>query len=84
MPTVRVILVAPPPLGRQSEFAEFFEGSAEKLIALPSHYKTVAAQYGCEFFNAGTVVATSGIDGIHWEASEHAKLGEALAKLINA
>ncbi|MEP7366762.1 MAG: SGNH/GDSL hydrolase family protein [Acidobacteriota bacterium] len=78
----RVILIAPPPLGRQSEFAEFFEGSAEKLAVLPAHYRALAAQYGCEFFDAGTAVTTSDIDGVHWEAAEHAKLGAALAKLI--
>ena len=80
----RVILIAPPPLGPQSEFAEFFEGSAEKLAALPAHYQAVAAQFGCEFFDAGKVVKTSAIDGVHWEASEHARLGTALAKIIRA
>ena len=80
----RVILIAPPPLGRRSEFAEFFEGSAEKLIALPAHYRALATQFGCEYFDAGTVVATSEIDGVHWEASEHALLGAAIAKLIQA
>jgi hypothetical protein len=81
-PSPRVILIAPPPLGRQSEFAEFFDGAAEKLAALPVHYRALAAQFGCDFFDAGTVVTTSDIDGIHWEASEHATLGAALAQLV--
>lgn len=81
-PAPRVLLIAPPPLGPQSEFAEFFDGSAAKVARLPHHYRPLAAQYGCEFFDAGTVVATSGIDGIHWEASEHARLGAAVASLV--
>jgi lysophospholipase L1-like esterase len=82
-PPPRVLLIAPPPLGRPGEFAEFFEGAAEKLAALPTHYRALAAQYGCEFFDAGTVVTTSGIDGVHWDASEHAKFAAAVAKLVN-
>ena len=81
-PPPRVLLIAPPPLARQSEFADFFEGAAEKLLALPGHYRALAQQFGCEFFDASTVVTTSDIDGIHWEATAHAIFGEALARLI--
>ena len=83
-PPPRVLLVAPPPLSRLGEFADFFDGSTEKLLALPAHYRALSTQYGCQFFDAGIAVTSSAVDGIHWEASEHENLGVALAKILCA
>jgi hypothetical protein len=35
---------------------------------------------GCAFLDAGEVMASSDLDGIHFEADEHRKLGVAVAR----
>ena len=75
----KVLLMAPPPVAKLSEFAEMFEGAEAKSRRLAEHYKRVADEHGCEFLDAAQVIVSSDIDGIHLDASEHQKLGEAVA-----
>jgi lysophospholipase L1-like esterase len=62
--------------------AEMFEGSTEKSARFAGHYRRFAEQYGCGFLDAGAVVASSDLDGIHLGAGEHRKLGEAVAARV--
>lgn len=48
-----VLLVAPPPLGRLTEFAEMFEDGAEKSQKLAELYGAYARQFDAVFLNAG-------------------------------
>lgn len=77
-----VLLLAPPPVVRLSGFAEMFEGAGEKSQRLGGHYRQVAEQFGCAFLDAGTVIVSSDVDGIHFDPDEHRKLGEAVAAKI--
>ena len=74
-----VLLIAPPPVGRLTEMAEMFEGSEEKSARFAGHYRYFAEQKGCGFLEAGAVIASSDVDGIHLGAEAHRKLGEAVA-----
>jgi lysophospholipase L1-like esterase len=80
----RVLLMAPPPVAKLSHFAEMFEGSESKSLLLGKHYRTVAAEYNVAFLDTATVIRSSDIDGIHFEAEEHAKLGRAVAHEVLA
>lgn len=69
--TPRVLLVAPPPLG--DEIAPgaqeiFDQSSKEKSAALGEVYAAVAQMAGEHAFDAGTVIETDGVDGIHFTA----------------
>ncbi|BDI30278.1 hydrolase [Capsulimonas corticalis] len=75
----RVLLIAPPPPGKLTGFAEMFEGAEDKAARFGECYAQVAVMYGCAFLNAGEIVVSSDLDGLHWEASEHEKFGQALA-----
>ena len=77
-----VLLLAPPPVGRLTEFAEMFEGALEKSRKLAAHYREQARLRGCQFFDSGEVIVSSDIDGIHLEAEEHAKLAAAVAERV--
>ena len=77
-----VLLISPPQVGRLTELAEMFEGATEKSARFAGHYRRFAGQYGCGFLDAGAVVASSDLDGIHLEAGEHRKLGEAVAARV--
>lgn len=80
----KVLLVAPPPFAALSGFKEMFQNGTEKSIQLSSYYREMAGLLGCLFFDAADVIVSSPIDGIHWDQSEHAKLGKALAKFIKS
>ncbi len=77
--TPQVLLLAPPPIGKLTAFAEMFEGAGAKSQKFSEHYQRVASEMGCSFLDASTVIASSNLDGIHFEQSEHAKLGQAVA-----
>jgi lysophospholipase L1-like esterase len=78
----RVLLIAPPPLARLTLYAEMFAGGEEKSRRFGEHYPTFASWYGVPVFDAGQVIVSSDIDGVHFEADEHRKLGEAIAAEI--
>ena len=75
----RVLLIAPPPVGKLSEFAEMFTAAEVKSHKLAEYYQVMATQYDCDFLNARDFILSSDIDGIHFEADQHHKLGEAVA-----
>ena len=77
-----VLLVAPPPVGVLTELALMFAGAEEKSRGFSRQYRRVAEKYGCRLLNAGDVVQASDRDGIHLEADEHRKVGEAVAASV--
>ncbi len=79
-----VVLISPPPLGRLTDMAEMFEGAGEKSKGLAGHYRRFAEQDGLAFLDASEVVVSSDLDGIHLEADEHRKLGEAVADRVRS
>jgi lysophospholipase L1-like esterase len=76
----RVLLACPAPVARLTLFAEMFAGVEEKSRKLSAAYKAVAALHGVDFLDVGEVAASSEVDGIHLDASEHARLGAAIAR----
>ena len=56
-----------------------FEGAEAKSERLAEHYARVAQERGCAFLDTGQVIVSSDLNGIHLEASEHEKLGVAVA-----
>jgi len=77
-----VLLVAPPPVGLLTELALMFAGAEEKSKKFSRQYHRVAQKYGCELLDAGEVVRPSDRDGIHLEAEEHRKLGNAVGAIV--
>jgi lysophospholipase L1-like esterase len=77
-----VLLVAPPPVGLLTELAQMFAGAEEKSKEFSRQYRRVAEKYGCRLLDAGDVARASDRDGIHLEADEHRKLGEAVAASV--
>jgi len=82
--SAKVLLITPPPILEVGCLAEMFAGGAEKSQAFARHYAAVAKRLGAGFLDAGAVIASSPIDGIHFEAAEHRRLGEALAVRVRA
>ena len=59
-----------------------FDGAAEKSKVLGKAYENVATQLGCAFLDAGKVIVSSDLDGIHFEMDQHEKLGKAVAAKV--
>jgi lysophospholipase L1-like esterase len=78
----KVLLVAPPPLGRLDQFADEFEGGPEKSRWLARHFESVASVRSCPFLDAGSRVASSDVDGVHLDADAHAALGKTIAPVV--
>jgi lysophospholipase L1-like esterase len=75
-----VLLIAPPPtVVAGGPFAEMFAGADEKSRDLGKHYCALAAEQGCAFLDAGNVIISTKLDGIHLDASAQVKLGNAVA-----
>jgi lysophospholipase L1-like esterase len=80
----KILLVAPPPLAKLTGFREMFEGGAEKSLLLGARYRDVAAREGAAFMDAGAVIQCSPLDGIHYEADQHERLGRAAADAVRS
>lgn len=80
-PTPEVLLISPPPLGETIDpgAAPIFAGGLEKSRALPEVYRAIAAAAGEHHFDAGSVIETDGVDGIHFTAATNRALGAAVA-----
>lgn len=79
-----VLIVAPPALCAtdNSEYAAMFAGGVEQSQMLASRYRDLADEQGVDFFDAGSVAATSPIDGVHLDAENTRAIGRALAPIV--
>ncbi len=82
----KLLLICPPPIGGGEHLPDLasrvFDGPA-RSAELPRHFEALAASLGCAYLNSQDIVAPSAIDGVHLEASEHAKLGAAVARAVS-
>ncbi len=78
----RVLLVAPPPIAELTDFDLLFEGALEKSLKFSHYFALSAKLYKLDFLDAGTVIKSSPVDGIHFAVEEHHKLGRAVAEKV--
>lgn len=78
--TPAVLLVAPPPVTRLTGFAQMFHGAGAKSDLFGAEFRRVAEEMGCSLLDAGSVVRSSEVDGIHLDPEAHTALGQALAE----
>jgi len=77
--TPKVLLVAPPPVLEFPGSWEPMKGSQLISRDFGISYRKVSEQTKCEFFDAGSVVQSSPVDGFHWGPEGHLALGHALS-----
>ncbi len=80
----RVLLICPPPIARLTLFADMFAGATEKSQQMARYYKAIAAEYHCDFLDAGQYIVSSDIDGIHLDPDQQKKLGQVVAEKVRA
>jgi lysophospholipase L1-like esterase len=85
MPVPPVLVVCPPAMGSpKGLIAAKFLGAEERCCGLADSYREVSAGLGCHFFDAGSVTASSRVDGIHLDADQHVTLGKALVPVVSS
>jgi lysophospholipase L1-like esterase len=79
-----ILLVSPPPVSRtdNAEFSGMFAGGDAASRELAGMYAALADEVGCGFFDAGSVAETTPLDGVHLDAENTRRIGEALAPVV--
>jgi lysophospholipase L1-like esterase len=78
-----VLIVAPPPIrSPKGPIAPKFAGGDAKCVGLAEAYRETAKELGCDFFDAGSVTPASAVDGVHLDADQHQRLGEAMCETV--
>ncbi len=80
----KILLVAPPLCVKsgQADLAAMFRGAPQESASLAGHYRGVADEMGCVFFDAASVAVASPVDGVHLDAKNTVAIGKALVPLI--
>lgn len=79
-----LLLVCPPIAIEAGCLAEIFAGAEAKARRLPGFYRAVAGRWGAAFLDAGEVIGPSPLDGVHFEAEDHVRLGRRVAEAVKA
>lgn len=76
----RVLVMAPPATVEAGHGLDLlFAGSVEKSRLFPEQYAFYAGAAGVDFLDAGSLIVSSPVDGIHFDPDQHAILGKAVA-----
>jgi len=78
------MVVAPPPILEVGWLGELFLGGGAKSRQLGARFADAAARCGVPFVDAGLLVESSAVDGIHLDEDAHRVLAAALADRIRA
>jgi len=78
----QLLLIAPPPVTTMNEYAEMFAGSLEKSQKLGFYYRQTAELFNTPFLDAGAIIQSWDVDGIHLAPEMHQILGRRVAEII--
>jgi lysophospholipase L1-like esterase len=81
-PQPNILLIAPPPILEVGCLRELFEGGQAKSHQLASYLANVVRRHEVDFLNAGDHIRSSEVDGIHFDADQHATLAFALKERL--
>jgi lysophospholipase L1-like esterase len=78
----KLLIVCPPPILLAGFLGTMFAGGDVKSRQFPPLFKAVAQQWGADFLDTGPLIKVSDLDGIHYEASQHAILAKAITAKV--
>jgi lysophospholipase L1-like esterase len=76
------LVVCPPAVELCGELGDMFDGAPELAAELPQLMERSALREGATFFDAGQHINVDPLDGVHWNAKAHARLGAALSQVV--
>ena len=81
----KVLFLCPPATGDMShipDLAEKFSNADTRSRRFPAAYENIASLHGVAYLNTQELISPSPQDGLHLEATEHEKLGKAVAEAV--
>ncbi|KQT48702.1 arylesterase [Aureimonas sp. Leaf454] len=86
MSVPKILIVAPPSFVATDDpdFTLLFSHAIEESQRLPAALALVAEEYGCDVFDASEVCETTPLDGVHLDAENTRRLGDALVEPVGA
>lgn len=83
MPVPPILVIAPPAIDNpRRNMSEKFRDADKKSAGLAAALATVCDEQACAFCDAGTLIHSSAVDGVHIDAAEHLILAEHLANIV--
>ena len=81
-PHSNIIIISPPQINGDFEAAYIYQIEVEKSRRFSHEIKHMASHNNCYFVDADKIVKNSEIDGIHFGAEDHVKLGNYMSRFI--
>jgi len=78
-----ILIISPPSIREKTAYRQMFEGAFEKSKQLPGEYQRVAEYYNCNMVDAGDVIVSGEVDGVHLDSGNHLRLGDYLCRWID-
>ena len=79
----RILLLCPPPIIQpKGVIADKFRGAEVRWTGFNRALKKIAAETDCNFFDTGTAISASKIDGIHLDLKQHQQLALSIHPII--
>lgn len=83
MPSPTILVIAPPAIQvAKGNMADKFLDGNKKCIGFAEALLKVCAETNCHFFDAGNIVASSAMDGVHLDTEQHISLAHALSAIV--
>lgn len=84
MAAPKILIVSPPSFvaTNDPDFTLLFSHGIEESQRLPAALALVADEYGCDIFDASEVCETTPLDGVHLDAENTRRLGDALVEPV--
>jgi len=80
----QILWICPPPPLERGCLAEMFAGAEARGKGVAAHMRSMAAECGVAFLDAGDLIAVDPLDGVHLNEAAHAALGHAVALRLRA
>ncbi len=82
---LKILVVAPTRFNPSCKVVKkLLPGANEKFSALLEEYRRVTEANTCHYFDSNEVMVVSAVDGVHIDASNHKKLGMAVADKVKS
>jgi len=77
-----ILIVSPPMIAPKGMIAAKFSGAEVRCVGMAAAQRQIAAEEGCAYLDAASVTISSVVDGVHLDADQHERLGQALASHV--
>ena len=83
-PMPEIVLVSPPLCvpTEHADLSPMFQHGLKESHEFAGHYKRVAEELGCAYFDAATVAKASPLDGVHLDAENTRAIGTGLVPVV--